>query len=151
MIRDDIKAALVHAMKARDERRVGALRMMQAAIKNKDIELRTAATTTDDDVVVAEVLTKMAKQRRESIEMYVAGNRPELADAERAELGVIESFLPQQMSPAEAEAAVRELIKELGAQGPKDMGRVMAAVKERFAGQIDMSRASLMVKQALNP
>lgn len=151
MIRDDIKAALVHAMKARDERRVGALRMMQAAIKNKDIELRTAATTPDDDVVVAEVLTKMAKQRRESIEMYVAGNRPELADAERAELGVIESFLPQQMSPAEAEAAVRELIKELGAQGPKDMGRVMAAVKERFAGQIDMSRASLMVKQALNP
>ena len=151
MIRDDIKAALVTAMKARDERRVGALRMMQAAIKNKDIELRTAATKPDDDVMVADVLTKMAKQRRESIEMYVAGNRPELADAERAELGVIESFMPQQMSAAEAEAAVRSLVEELGAEGPKDMGRVMAAVKERFAGQIDMSRASLMVKQALNP
>jgi uncharacterized protein YqeY len=151
MIRDDIKAALIEAMKARDERRVGALRMMQAAIKNKDIELRTADKLPEDDVTVAEVLTKMAKQRRESIEMYVAGNRPELADAERAELGVIESFLPQQMDAAQAQAAVRELIEELGAQGPKDMGRVMAAVKERFAGQIDMSRASLMVKQALNP
>lgn len=151
MIRDDIKAALIQAMKARDERRVGALRMMQAAIKNKDIELRTADKLPEDDVIVAEVLTKMAKQRRESIEMYVAGNRPELADVERAELGVIESFLPQQMDAAQAQAAVRELVEELGAQGPKDMGRVMAAVKERFAGQIDMSRASLMVKQALNP
>jgi uncharacterized protein YqeY len=151
MIRDDIKAALVEAMKARDERRVGALRMMQAAIKNKDIELRTAPTTLGDDQVVAEVLTKMAKQRRESIEMYVAGNRPELADAERAELAVVESFLPQQMDPAQAQAAVRALVEELGAEGPKDMGRVMAALKDRFAGQIDMSRASLMVKQALNP
>ena len=151
MIRDDIKAALVEAMKARDERRVGALRMMQAAIKNKDIELRTAEKLPEDNVIVAEVLTKMAKQRRESIEMYVAGNRPELADAERAELGVIESFLPQQMDAAQAQAAVRELIEELGAQGPKDMGRVMAALKERFAGQIDMTRASMMVKQALNP
>ena len=149
MIRDDIKAALVEAMKARDERRVGALRMMQAAIKNKDIELRTAAAPANDDAVVADVLTKMAKQRRESIDMYIQGNRPELADAERAELAVIESFLPQQMSAAEAEAAVRALVKELGAEGPKDMGRIMAALKARFAGQIDMTRASLMVKQAL--
>ena len=151
MIRDDIKAATIQAMKARDERRVAALRMMQAAIKNKDIELRTGAVPASDDAMIADVLTKMAKQRRESIEMYVAGNRPELADAERAELAVIESFMPQQMSPAEAESAVRALIEELGADGPKDMGRVMAALKERFAGQIDMSRASLMVKQALNP
>jgi len=149
MIRDDIKAALVTAMKARDERRVGALRMVQAAIKNKDIELRTGPAPANDDAVVADVLTKMAKQRRESIEMYVAGNRPELADAERAELAVIEGFLPQQMSPAEAEDAVRALVAELGAEGPKDMGRVMAALKDRFAGQVDMSRASLMVKQAL--
>ena len=151
MIRDDIQAATIAAMKARDEKRVGALRMMTAAIKNKDIELRTAATTLDDDQVVAEVLTKMAKQRRESIEMYVSGNRPELADAERAELAIIEGFLPQQMDAASAQAAVRELIEELGATGPKDMGRVMAELKQRLAGQIDMSRASLMVKQALNP
>ena len=151
MIRDDIKAATIQAMKARDERRVAALRMIQAAIKNKDIELRTGAAPASDDAMVADVLTKMAKQRRESIEMYVAGNRPELADAERAELGIIEGFLPQQMSAAEAEAAVRALIEELGAESPRDMGRVMAALKERFAGQIDMTRASLMVKQALNP
>ncbi len=149
MIRDDIKAATIDAMKARDEKRVGTLRMVQAAIKNKDIELRTAATTLDDDQVVAEVLTKMAKQRRESIEMYVAGNRPELADAERAELAIIEGFLPQQIDAASAEAMVREIIEELGASGPKDMGRVMAELKQRLAGQIDMSRASLMVKQAL--
>lgn len=151
MIRDDIQAATIAAMKARDEKRVGALRMMMAAIKNKDIELRTAATTLDDDQVVADVLTKMAKQRRESIEMYVAGNRPELADAERAELAIIEGFLPQQMDAASAQAAVRALVEELGATGPKDMGRVMAELKQRLAGQIDMSRASLMVKQALNP
>lgn len=149
MIRDDIKAATITAMKARDEKRVGTLRMVQAAIKNKDIELRTAATTLDDDQVVADVLTKMAKQRRESIEMYVAGNRPELADAERAELAIIEGFLPQQMEASEAQAVVRALIEELGATGPKDMGRVMAELKQRLAGQIDMSRASLMVKQAL--
>ena len=149
MIRDDIKAATIQAMKARDERRVAALRMMQAAIKNKDIELRTGTAPANDDAMVADVLTKMAKQRRESIEMYVAGNRPELADAERAELAVIESFMPQQMDPAQAQAAVRALVEELGAEGPKDMGKVMAALKERFAGQIDMSRASLMVKQAL--
>lgn len=150
MIRDDIKAALVAAMKARDERRVAALRMIQAAIKNKDIEARTGGAPADDNALVAEVLTKMAKQRRESIEMYVQGNRPELADAERAELAVIESFLPQQMSPAEAQSVVREIIAELGASSVKDMGRVMAAVKERFAGQIDMSQASMMVKQALS-
>lgn len=151
MIRDDIQAATITAMKARDEKRVSALRMMMAAIKNKDIELRTAATTLDDDQVVADVLTKIAKQRRESIEMYVAGNRPELADAERAELAIIEGFLPQQMDAASAQAAVRALVEELGATGPKDMGRVMAELKQRLAGQIDMSRASLMVKQALNP
>jgi len=151
MIRDDIKAATIAAMKARDEARVSALRMIGAAIKNRDIEVRTMANPPADDVLVAEVLTKMAKQRRESIDMYISGNRPELADAERAELAVIESFLPQQMDAASAQAAVRELVAELGATGPKDMGRVMAALKERFAGQIDMSRASAMVKQALNP
>ena len=149
MIRDDIKAATIASMKAGTSARTGTLRMISAAIKNKDIELRTSANPPEDDVLIADVLTKMAKQRRESIDMYVTGNRPELADAERTELGVIESFMPQQMSAAEGEAKVRELIAELGAVGPKDMGKVMAALKDRFAGQIDMSRASLMVKQAL--
>jgi uncharacterized protein len=149
MIRDDIKAATIASMKGGDSARTGTLRMIAAAIKNKDIELRTSTNLPEDDVLIADVLTKMAKQRRESIDMYVTGNRPELADAERTELGVIESFMPQQMSAAEAEARVRDLIAELGAVGPKDMGKVMAALKDRFAGQLDMSRASLMVKQAL--
>jgi len=150
MIRDDIKTATITAMKAKDAARLGALRLISAALKNKDIELRTGTAPADDDVLVADVLTKMAKQRRESIEMYVAGNRPELADAERAELGVIEGFMPQQMAAGEAMAAVRGLVDELGASSIKDMGKVMAALRERFAGQIDMSSASAMVKTALS-
>lgn len=149
MIRDDIKAATITAMKAKESGRLAALRLISAAIKNKDIELRVGTAPADDDVMIAEVLTKMGKQRRESIEMYVAGNRPELADAERFELGVIEGFMPQRMAAGEAQAVVRDLVAELGATGPKDMGRVMAALKERFAGQIDMSGASAMVKAAL--
>ena len=149
MIRDDIKTATITAMKAKDSARLGALRLISAALKNKDIELRTGTAPADDNATVAEVLSKMAKQRRESIEMYVAGNRPELADAERAELGVIESFMPTQMAAGEAQAAVRAIVAELGATSVKDMGKVMAAVKERFAGQLDMSSASAMVKAAL--
>ena len=149
MIRDDIKAATITAMKAKDSVRLGTLRLISSALKNKDIELRTGTAPADDDVLVADVLSKMAKQRRESIEMYVAGNRPELADAERAELGVIEGFMPAQMAAGEAQAAVRALVAELGATSVKDMGRVMAAVREKFAGQIDMGQASAMVKAAL--
>ena len=149
MLRDSIKTATIEAMKARDPARTGALRLISAALKNKDIELRMGAAPADDNVVVAEVLMKMAKQRRESIEMYVQGGRAELADAERAELAVIESFLPKQMDEAEAMAAINALVAELGATSVKDMGRVMAAVKERFAGQLDMSKASGMVKAAL--
>ncbi len=150
MIRDDIKTATITAMKAKDSARLGALRLISAALKNKDIELRTGTAPADDDVLVADVLTKMAKQRRESIEMYVAGNRPELADAEREELGVIEGFMPQQMAAGEAMAVVRSLVDELGASSIKDMGKVMALLRERFAGQIDMSSASAMVKTALS-
>ena len=149
MIRDDIKTATITAMKAKDSVRLGTLRLISAALKNKDIELRTGTAPTDDDVLVADVLSKMAKQRRESIDMYVTGNRPELADAERAELGVIEGFMPTQMAAGEAQAAVRALVAELGATSVKDMGRVMAAVRERFAGQLDMAQASAMVKAAL--
>lgn len=149
MIRDDIKTATITAMKAKDSVRLGTLRLISAALKNKDIELRTGVAPADDDVLVADVLSKMAKQRRESIEMYVSGGRPELADAERAELGVIEGFMPAQMAAGEAQAAVRALVAELGATSVKDMGRVMAAVRERFAGQLDMAQASAMVKAAL--
>jgi uncharacterized protein YqeY len=143
MLRDAIQTATTQAMKARDSARLGALRLINAALKNKDIELRTGTAPADDDVLVVDVLMKMAKQRRESIEMYVAGNRAELADAERAELGVIESFLPKQL------AAIKAVVAEIGATNVKDMGRVMAAVKERFAGKLDMSKASGLVKAAL--
>ncbi len=149
MIRDDLKAATIQSMKAGDSARTGTLRLISSAIKNRDIELRTGTPPADDDVLVAEVLSKMAKQRRESIEMFVAGNRPELADAERAEMLIIESFMPAQLSDADATAAIAGLVVELGATSLKDMGRVMAAVKDRFAGQIDMGKAGGMVKAAL--
>jgi len=149
MLRDAIQTATTQAMKARDSARLGALRLINAALKNKDIELRTGTAPADDDVLVVDVLMKMAKQRRESIEMYVAGNRAELAAAERAELGVIESFLPKQMDDSEALAAIKAVVAEIGATNVKDMGRVMAVVKERFAGKIDMSKASGLVKAAL--
>ena len=149
MIRDDVKTAQIAAMKGGDKMTVAATRLIEAAIKNRDIELRTASTQPDDDLLVTEVLQKMIKQRRESIEMYVKGGRQELADAEAAEVTVIERFLPKQMSEDEAEAAIDALAAELGATSVKDMGRVMAALKERFAGQMDMARASGLVKARL--
>jgi uncharacterized protein YqeY len=150
MLRDDIKAATIASMKAGDSARTAALRLISAALKNRDIELRTGSVPADDDVTVIEVLTKMAKQRRESIEMYTSGNRPELAAAEAAELAIIESFLPAMMSEEEARAAIAAIIAEIGAAGMKDMGRTMAEVKTRLTGQIDMSKASGLVKAALS-
>lgn len=149
MIRDDIKTALVAAMKARDAGTTAAIRLIQSAIKNRDIELRTAAAQPDDDLLITEVLQKMIKQRRESIEMYEKGNRPELAAAEAEEVAVIERFLPAQMSDDEARTAIDALATELGATSVKDMGRVMAALKERHAGQMDMAKASGLVKARL--
>ena len=149
MIRDDIKAATIASMKAHDSARTATLRMVSSAIKNKDIELRVGTAPANDDAMVADVLAKMIKQRRESIEMYTKGNRPELAAAEAAEVAVIESFLPQQMSDAEAQAAVAALVAELGASSAKDIGRVMAELKTRYAGQLDMGKAGGMVKAAL--
>jgi uncharacterized protein YqeY len=150
MIRDDIKAALVTSMKSGDRARTGTLRLVQSAIKNRDIELRTGPSPADDDVLVTEVLQKMVKQRRESIQLYEQGGRQELADQEQAEVAVIESFLPAQMSEDEAKAAIDAIVAETGAASVKDMGRVMAAVKERLAGRIDMSKASALVKARLS-
>ena len=149
MIRDDIKTALVVAMKARDTPTTAAIRLIQSTIKNRDIELRTASVQPDDDLLITEVLQKMIKQRRESIEMYEKGNRPELAAAEAAEVAVIERFLPQQMSEDEAKAAIDALATEIGATSVKDMGRMMAALKERFAGKMDFAKASGLVKARL--
>ena len=150
MIRESLKQALVGAMKAGDKPRTGTIRLIQAAIKNRDIELRGAASPPDDDALVTEVLQKMIKQRRESIDMYTRGGRDELAAAEAAEIAVIEEFLPRQMSDAEIGAAIDALVAETGAASLKDMGRVMALIRERHAGQLDMSKASAAVKAKIS-
>ena len=150
MIRDDIKAALVSAMKGGDKVGVGTMRMLQSAIKNRDIELRTASIQPDDDALVTDVLQKMIKQRRESVEMFEKGGRAELAAIEQAEISVIERFLPQQMSEDEAKAAIAALIAETGAASMKDMGRVMALVRERHTTSIEPARASALVKALLS-
>ena len=150
MIRDTIKAALTSAMKSGDTAGRDTMRLIQASLKNRDIELRGSANPPEDDVLVTEVLQKMIKQRRESIEMYAKGNRQELADAEAAEVAVIETFLPRQMSDDELAAAVDAIVTETGAESVKDMGRVMALVKERHAGQLDMAKASGAVKARLS-
>jgi uncharacterized protein YqeY len=149
MLRDSIKAAQVAAMKSGDKTRLGAVRLILAKLKDKDIELRTAANVPDDDVLVVDVLQKMAKQRRESIAMYEQGGRQELADAEASELAVIEEFMPSQMSEDEVNAAIAAIIAETGAAGMKDMGKVVAALKAKHGSQLDMGKASGLVKAAL--
>jgi len=150
MIRDELKAALAIAMKSGDKAATGTLRMAQAAIKNRDIELRTAAQQPDDDALVTDVLQKMIKQRRESADMYVKGGRPELADAETAEIAVIERFLPAQLSDADATAAIAAIIAATGATSMKDMGKVMAAVRDKLGTAIEPARASAIVKGLLS-
>lgn len=149
MIRDDIKAAQIEAMKGGDKERLAAVRLILAKLKDRDIELRTASQVPEDDAVVVDVLQKMVKQRRESIAMYEQGNRAELAAKEQAELEVIERFLPRQMSEDETKAAIEAIKAEVGAASVKDMGKVMALLKERHGTVIDMSKASGLVKAAL--
>ena len=149
MIRDTIKAAQVAAMKAGDKPRLAAVRLILAKLKDKDIELRTAANVPEDDTIVTDVLQKMAKQRRESITLYEQGGRQELADVEKAELVVIEEFLPAQMGEDEVKAAIAAIIAETGAAGMKDMGKVVAALKAKHGTQLDMGKASALVKAAL--
>lgn len=149
MIRDTIKAAQISAMKAGEKDRLAAVRLILAKVKDRDIELRTASQQPDDDALVVEVLQKMVKQRRESIALYEQGGRAELAAVEAAELAVIEEFLPAQMTEAETSAAIEAIKVELGASTVKDMGRVMATLKERHGPQLDMSKASGLVKAAL--
>ena len=150
MIRDDIQAATIQAMKARDSARLAALRLIAAAIKNRDIEARTGAAVADDDALVVEVLRKMAKQRRESIEAFEAGGRADRAAAERAELAVIEGFLPATMSAEETHAAISALAADLGAAGLKDMGRVMAEARARLGARLDMATASAAARAVLS-
>jgi uncharacterized protein YqeY len=149
MLRERIKTETIASMKGGQKERTAALRLINAKIKDRDIELRTSSKPMEDDALVIETLQKMAKQRRESIEMYQAGNRPELEAQERGELAVIEEFLPRQLSEDDTRAAIATIKAELGAQGPKDMGRVMAELKARHGAELDMSKASALVKAAL--
>jgi uncharacterized protein YqeY len=150
MIRDDIKAATIASMKGGDKETTATLRLVSAAIKNRDIELRTSDKAPDDDQLVTEVLQKMIKQRRESADVYRKNGRDDRAAAEEAEIGVIERFLPRQMTDEEAKAAVQAIVAETGAGSIKDMGKVMAEVKTRHAGELEPARASALVKAALS-
>jgi uncharacterized protein YqeY len=150
MIRDDIKAATITAMKSGDKETTGTLRLVSAAIKNRDIEARTGGAPKDDDALVTEVLQKMIKQRRESADLYRKGGREDRATSEEGEITVIERFLPKQLDDAEADATIRQIIAETGATSMKDMGRVMAIVKERLGASIEPARASTLVKNALS-
>lgn len=140
---DDMKAAL----KAGEKDRLGTVRLVIAEVKKADVESKTS--TELDDAGIQAVMTRMLKQRRDSVEQYNKGGRPDLAAKEEAEIAVIEGYLPKQMSEAEARGAIAALIKETGAAGPKDMGKVMGALKAKFAGQMDFGKASALVKDLL--
>lgn len=144
-ITDDVKTA----MKSGDKPRLATLRLITAAIKDREIGVGGQPPTDVGETELVQILQKMVKQRRESITTYENAGRNDLADKEKAELAVIEEYLPKQMDEAGVRAAISGLIAELGAAGPKDMGRVMGALKERFAGQMDFGKASGLVKELL--
>ena len=148
-MRDKINDDLKTAMKAGEKERVGTLRLVNAAIKSADIDARPSGKDKISDADILSVLAKMIKQRRDSIEQYQAGARQDLADKEAAEIKIIEAYMPKQMSESEAKTAIAAIIKDVGAAGPKDMGKVMGALKARYAGQMDFGRASAMTKELL--
>ena len=142
-ITEDMKAA----MRARDAERLGAIRLLLAACKQREVDERIVL----DDAAVVAIVDKLIKQRKDSITAFTQANRTDLVDKETAELKVLEAYLPARLSADEVKAAVAALVAELGASGAVDMGKVMGAAKARFAGQADMSLVSATVKQALNP
>ena len=150
MLRDDINNALKEAMKGGEKRRVSTLRLVNSAVKNADIEARGRGKGPLSDEELLSLLQKMIKQRQESIDFYEKGGRAELAAQEREEIAIIASYLPQQMSEAEARAAIDAAVAETGAAGMKDMGKVMAALKARHAGKMDFAKASALVKARLS-
>ncbi len=150
MIRDKLTGAMKDAMRARAEPATTTIRMINAAIKQKDIDVarpRGDQQIGDDEIL--NLLQNLIKSRRESVELYKQGSRQDLAGKEEAEIAVIEQFLPKQMSEEETKAAVRELVASLGASSVKDMGKVMGALKSKYAGQLDITKASVIVKQVL--
>ena len=149
MLRDDINNALKEAMKAKDERTISTLRLVNSTFKNADIEARASGKTLSDADLLP-VLQKMIKQRQESKEMYEKGGRPELAQQESEEIAIITAYLPKQMSDAEMTAAIDAAIAETGASAMKDMGKVVGLLKGKFAGQMDFGKASGVVKALLS-
>jgi uncharacterized protein len=149
MLRDDINNALKAAMKAKDERKVSTLRLVNSALKNADIEARGQGKGPLGDDELLGLLQKMIKQRHEAIELYERGGRAELARQERDEIAVIAAYLPQPMSDDEVKAAIADAIREAGAAGMKDMGRVIGVLKAKHAGRMDFAKASAAVKAAL--
>jgi len=145
-MREQINQALKEAIKAQDKRRMSTLRLINAAIKDRDIAARSSDKQCVSDEEVLQILSKMVKQRRESIKTYEEGGRPELAQQEREEIEIIESFMPRQLSDEEIEQAVADLMDEIGCEGLKDMGRTMGELKKRYAGQMDFGKASQIVK-----
>lgn len=151
MLRARLNESLKAALKAKEDRAVSTLRLILAALKDRDIAGRTQGMPDGiPDADILQMLGSMIKQRRESISMYEQGGRLELAEREREEIAIIETYLPKQMGEAEVTAAVGAVITELDAKGLKDMGRVMAALRETYAGQMDFAKASLLVKQQLS-
>ena len=150
MLRDDINNALKDAMKTKDERRVSTLRLVNSSLKNADIEARGEGKSPLSDDELLGLLQKMIKQRHESIELYEKGGRPELAQQERDEIAIIAVYLPEQMSEDDVKAAIAEAIRETGAVGMKDMGKVIGALKAKFAGKMDFAKTSALVKGALS-
>jgi uncharacterized protein YqeY len=150
MLRDDINSALKGAMKAGDARRVSTLRMVNAAFKNADIEARGQGKAVIGEEDMLSLLQKMIKQRQESVELYDKGGRADLVQQEREEMAIIAAYLPKQMSEDEVKAAIAEAIKDTGAAGMKDMGKVIGALKGKFAGKMDFAKASALVKGMLS-
>jgi uncharacterized protein YqeY len=150
MLRDDINNSLKAAMKAKDERRISTLRLVNSALKNADIEARGQSKGPLGDDELLGLLQKMVKQRHESIELYEKGGRPELAQQERDEIAIIAAYLPKQMSEDEVKAAIAQAIQETGAAGMKDMGKVTGVLKSKHAGKMDFAKVSALVKGALS-
>ena len=150
MLREDLQNALKEAMKEKNMAVVGAVRLIIAGLKEKDVEARGKGKEKAEDTELLAMMQTMIKQRNESVRIYLEGNRPELAEKEKAEIEVIERFLPKQLSDDEVNEVIKSVIANLGAQSIKDMGKVMAALKNEYAGQMDFGKASGMIKSLLS-
>lgn len=150
MLRDELNQSMKEAMRAKEKRKLSTIRLIMAAIKEKDIDMRGSDAGADDDAVVTEILAKMVKQRGDSIKAYEEAGRCELAEQEREEIEIIQEFLPKQMSEDEIKNACESVVSDIGAEGLKDIGRCMGALKGKYAGQMDFAKASGVIKGMLS-